>query len=648
MKPLRPVPLLILASLLAPLAAPLAAADFPPITDEERALTSVPGEPNAPAVVLFKKGEFLMMGYGLLTGSLASHLKVQVRFKVLTEQGKSSGEITVAHSDFTRLQNFEGRTVLPDGRVVPVSADAKFVRKTSRSKKTSVTAMAFPAVEVGAILDYQYELVFKSPFLLEPWFFSEDVPVRYSEVVFKTAPDWKMQIWTRALLGVKIRQETQQGARGYVLRAWAENLPAVPDDPYGPPYADLASQILLLPASRFIARQYVPLLENWQKVSEIFDKVYDEVRHRDDGVAQRARGIAASGTPREKAAALYRFVRDEIDTEPGEGVWVDPEASLGKVLSERRGEPAEKALLLEAMLKAVQVDAYLVWAGDRNRTTIDPKLPNPNWFDRVLVVVVLDGKLVYLDPSDRALGFGQIRATYERTPALIPRVGKPTGIVLPETSFDQNGRRAEIDLALDAQGRLSGQGSLLLTGHHAQEKIDRQESEAQRVQAWKDWLSGRFRDFQISNVKAVEAPDERKVTVNWSMAQREEEVLGDEVSLTPSAPLGPMVQPLVEPSSSRKTAVMFDFADREEVELRLRWPEGWKIESLPAPALVQSEVGALATTVLLKESERSLIYRRRLDVTRTTLGSKEEYEMAQSLFAVAEKNDARTLLLVHP
>lgn len=42
---------------------PLEAADFPPITEAERAVTSVPGEPNAPAVVLFKKGEFLIPHY---------------------------------------------------------------------------------------------------------------------------------------------------------------------------------------------------------------------------------------------------------------------------------------------------------------------------------------------------------------------------------------------------------------------------------------------------------------------------------------------------------------------------------------------------------------------------------------------------------
>src|SRR3954463_5121850 len=106
----------ILATLILTLAAcrGAMAADFPPVTDEERALTSVPGEPNAPAVVLFKRGEFLMAGYGRFVGSLASHLRVQGRVKILTEAGKSNGEVAVVHSGSLRLQNFSGRTVLPD------------------------------------------------------------------------------------------------------------------------------------------------------------------------------------------------------------------------------------------------------------------------------------------------------------------------------------------------------------------------------------------------------------------------------------------------------------------------------------------------------------------------------------------------------
>jgi hypothetical protein len=622
-----------------------AADDFPPVTDQERAITSVPGEPNAPAVVLFKRGEFLMAGYGLKTGSLSSVLRIQVRLKILTEEGKSNGEVSIAHSDFERLKGFKARTVLPDGRILPVSSDAKFVRKTSRSRKTFTTALAFPAVQVGAILDYQYELWFDSIFYLEPWYFAEEVPVRYSEIVFKTAPEVAAAAWSRGPATVKIQRQTDKNLSGYVTRAWAENIPSVPDDVYGPPYKDLAAQMLLLPTA-IKGRNAETLLESWPKTCELVGRYsYDPVRSRDGGVARQAREIAGSGSPREKAAALYRFVRDQIETEPFLGVLISPDASLGKRLSERKAGRAEKALLLRAMLDAVKVDSRLVWAADRDRGAIDVTLPNPAWFDTAFVLVELDGKKVYLDPSDRALGFGRLRAGYEGTPALIYDPKKPEVIVLPVTPPDQNLRRAELDLALDEKGRLGGTGTLRLTGHRAWEKIDWQPDAAKAAQAWKEWLEKRFRDYQISDVQAVESADEGKVTVSWKLAQRADEALGDEAALVPSAPLGPHTQPLVQPASVRRSGVYFDYPDREEVVLRLRWPEGWKVEGMPQEKNVASSIGVLSASVEVKPGERSLVYTRRMDIARRALETTQQYEAIRSLFGDVEKSDAQKLLL---
>lgn len=642
MKPSRLLALLLALPLLASGAR---AADFPPVTDEERALTAVPGEPNAPAVVLFKKGEFLMMGYGFQTGSPSSYLRIQVRKKILTDEGKSNGEVTISHSDFERLQGFSGRTVLPDGTVIPVSKDAKFVRKTSKSRKTFTTAVAFPSVQVGAILDYQYEVRFDTIYYLEPWYFSEDIPVRYSEVVFRTAPDVQLQAWSRAPARVKIQRTTDKSSKGYVTKAWAEDLPSVPDDPYGPPYTDLAAQMLMLPSA--ILNEYVhePLLESWPKVCELIGKYYDQVRRRDGGLAKTAREVAGSGAPRAQAEALYRFVRDQIETEPFIGVIISPDESLAKMLADRRADHAEKALLLQTLLKAVKIDSKLVWAADRDRGAIDPQLPNPNWFDAVFVMLDLDGQRTFLDPTDRALGFGQLRADYEGTPALVVDVKKPEGIVIPEAPFERNLRRAELDLALDEKGRIAGTGTLRLTGHHAWEKIDWQEDDAKTVQAWKDWLAERFRDYQISDVKAVEAPDEGKVTVTWAMAQREDEVLGDEATLVPAAPLGPVATPFVQPASARRTGVLLDYPDREEVELRLRWPDKWKVEAAPKDKNLLNGGGVLVTEVERNDAGRTLVYRRRVDSPKRLFNSSQEYEALRTFYVEREKNDAQSLLL---
>lgn len=629
---------------------PLCSADFPPVTDQERALAAVAGEPNAPAVILFKNAEVeLTFRYGR-QNVVSSSLRVRERTKILTGEGKSRGEVTVAHSRRVRLQGFHGRTVLPDGRILPLPADAKFERKISARQKRSVTSVVFPGVEVGAILDYEYALVFDSYFL-DPWYFSDELPVLFSEVTFKLPLHVQAKAWSRDPLQAGLHNESKKTSDGTELRVWAENLPSIPDEPYGLPFADLATRMMLLPVSYRIGASSRPILETWEDVAEIIDERYRKVQHDSEGAAEKARQlIGGAGGARQRAEALYRFVRDEIATEAAEGEELDivtgEGSSLKDVLSEAKGTSVEKALLLQTMLAAAGIESRPVWAADRWHGQIDPTLSNPAWFDRVLVAAEIDGQRVFLDPSDRALGFGQIAYAYEGTAAVLYDRKKPEPIVLPETPFDQNGRRAVLDLTLDGAGALSGTGELVLTGAHAWERIHWQDGDARTLDAWKKWLDDRYHGFTVNDVHLEERPDDRTVRLTWKLAQREEDVLGDETSLAPSRPLGPMAQPLVQAGDKRRSQVLFPYAGRDEVELRLRWPAGWRVDLLPGLAKQERPEGAFVVEVEEKEAEHSLVYRRRFDLHRRLLGSPQEYEAVRALYAAVEKSDAQPLALV--
>lgn len=646
MKIIRILPFFaLLAALPGILPRPAAADAFPPISEEDRSLESVPGEPNAPAVVLFRKSEFLMMGYGN-QGQVSSRLLVQERRKILTEEGKELAEVGIEHSDSVRLNGFKGRTVLPDGRILPLGEDARFQRKVSKRQSKKVTSVAFPGVEVGAILDYQYELRFDHFFYLEPWYLSDELPVRHAEILFKIPGEVQAQAWSSDPYNVGIHTENRRTRTGTEVRVWADNLPSVPDEPFGPPFADLASMMMMIPVAYNNGVEYVKLLEDWTSVCKLVDDVYAKARRKDGDAAKKAREVAAASGPRQQAEAVYRFVRDEVETVYEAGVFLSEGSTVDRTLTRRRGDYAEKALLLQAMLNELKMKPRLVWAANRWGGQIDPKVANPAVFDRLFVAVDLDGKRYYLDPSDRALAFGRLRSGYEGMPALIFDTRKPEMVVLSETPFDQNGRRAVIDLGLEPGGRLAGKGEMSFTGHHAWEKIDWQEDDAATREAWKKWLEDEYEDFQVDEIVFQELRDEQTVRLTWSMKQREEEVLGDEASLAPSRPLGPTRQPFVQEASKRRSPVLFDFPDRDEVELRLRWPEGWSVETRPKPASSQSRVGALAVSVEVDEAARSLVYRRRLDFIQRQLGTLQLYEEARSLFDQTEKSDAETLVLV--
>lgn len=210
----------------------------------------------------------------------------------------------MAHSNFARLHGFKGRTVLPDGRIVPLGDDARFQRKTSRRRNQSVTTVTFPAVEVGAILDYQYELRFDYFLVMEPWYLADVLPVLHAEILFKIPGEVRAQSWVRDPYQVGIKSETRKTATGTEILVWADNVPSVPDEPFGLPFADSAALMMMLPMGYFNGAYEDKLLESWQSVCELTDKIYDDVRRKDGAVAKTARELASGPGARDKAEAL--------------------------------------------------------------------------------------------------------------------------------------------------------------------------------------------------------------------------------------------------------------------------------------------------------------------------------------------------------
>ena len=631
------------------------AAAFPPITDQERALTAVPDQPAAPAVVLFRSGELRMMDPS--RQEVSSLLVVRVRLKILTEAGKEKGNVQIAHSGVMRLQDFEGRTVLPDGTVVPVPRDATFRRTASRARRFYVTSVAFPSVRVGAILDYQYSVRWDSIFFLEPWFFQDHVPVLHSEIAYEVPKSLQVSIWQSDPLHAGIKSETAKSVLGTRVRAWADHLAPVPEEVHSLPFADMAAQLMMVPTAYSTSYALERLFESWPATCKFFEDDYEQARRKDGNAARQAREIAAraaaapvaaaSPTPslqRRQAAAIYDFVRDEIATEDANRVWLPQYSTAGAVLDRRRGEPAEKAVLLQAMLAAVRIDSRLVWAADRENGAIDMRVANPAWFDRTMVAAQIDGQRVFLDPAGRALGFGRLEPGYEGTRALVFDRQKPESIVLPEAPFGDNLRRARLELTLDSGGRATGTGTLTLLGQAAWRRSRWTGDAATSTEAWERWLREQFQGFDVGGVTVAESLDDARVQVAWTLSQHPEEALGDQATLVASRPLGPVRQ-LFPPGAKRLSAVVFDFGERSEVELVLHWAAGWQPEVLPRAWKHDSAAGAVETSVDVDGAGRTLVYRRRVDNAHRQAATAEQFRQVQALFEEAQKSDAQPLVL---
>ncbi len=629
---------ILIAALLA--SAPhLRAAGFPPITDAESAFK---GRPGAPAIVLFKKAELKLMHY---PREVSSYMKVDVRLKILSEEGKSYGEVEIPHSGYYRLRDIEGRTVLAGGREVALPKDAVFEERRSRSAKAFVTKLVFPAVEVGAIIDYRYTIRWDDMLFLEPWYFHSEVPTLFSEITYIKPDNMALQPWGVQAPGSQVQSEALSTARGKATRLWSENLPGIPEEPFGLSFNDLSSRFMMVPTSIHFNGMSQPLLGSWEDTCELFEQAYRAVRNKDRQARKQAAALAAAHTSLlDKIATLHAFVRDDVRTELAIGVGIGDDEKVDKILEQRSGSPVAKALLLQSMLDGIKVDSDLIWVADRTTGRPDLRVANPWWFDAALARVEVDGELYYLDPVDRSVGFGRLAPYYEGTQGLLFHK-KPQVVELPAAPFDGNRRRVVVDLAVDDEGRVEGSGSQELTGHLAWRYLRWKDGDDATAEAWREHLEEGFSGFDVSDVTVEEDVRRQHVRVGWSLRQRDEEVLGDEAAILPSQPLAAR-QPFSLPPERRQTPVQMAFGWRDDLVTTVTWPAGWKIDALPEAQSHGGPAGKIERAVELDEGRRTITVRRQFELAEREFFGREAYAMVRELFEQASTADALGIVLV--
>ncbi len=275
------------------------------------------------------------------------------------------------------------------------------------------------------------------------------------------------------------------------------NLPAVAAEPFGPPFADRASQVVVYPKYLMDGPVRRSLLDRWETVGAWYGRVYDELaplpRDLRRDLVHHLLAKVTGDDPMLRARALYDFVRDEISTSERRGVWLQSDSSLERVLVTKRGSVAEKALLLESLLRESGLAPRRVWAGDRNVREVDPALPNPMQFEKLLLSLESEGATLFLDPSDPRLPFGCLLPENEGVWGVPVDSRRALPLRLPVTTADRNQRDARIELAVDAEGRVSGRGEVAFSGHHALYGRSLGDSVGQRYRAWAHWLRRSFR-----------------------------------------------------------------------------------------------------------------------------------------------------------
>jgi transglutaminase-like putative cysteine protease len=622
----------------------LAASGFPDLTEKGAGSPRLL-EPDPPGVLLLRRGELRLMDSA--RGETASTLAIEIELKILTAEGRDQfRRMTLAEGNGPRLMSFSGRTILADGEVVPVTEDALFVQRPTSGHGGGRTTVVFPRVEVGATLHYRYQVSFESHFYQSPWLFQSQLPTRRSEISYWIPSSLETRTWQYIAPGLRLERRISRSSQGSRLELWMEDLPPLPDEPFGPPLRQLASQFLLLVTRGVQQGPFESRLDTWQGIHEAAELQYKSAAASGREIRRQARAhLEQKGTEgvESQARALYRLVRDGIETAGRPGIFLPPRrGGLDGVLQTGSASAAEKALLLRVMLREAGIPSRLVWAADRWRGRIDLTLPNPLWFKKILLGVEIEGREVFLDPSDRRLAFARLAPGNESVPALALGRRRLQPLTLPALEAAANQRQMEIDLALEG-GLLCGTGRLAFFGQAAWDELGKQEPPKRVIEPLRRWIVGAWEEFEIADLEVQRTAEEQELFVTWTMSQRPEGVPGDEVRLR----LGRRFPARIDRSllaPDRKTPVRVQFPFEDLMEVRLRWPRDWEVAALAPPLEHGGSVGEMEAHTQLDAATGSLHHTSRLRLSQREIPL-DSYPELLTLLALEGDDHSQTLVL---
>lgn len=203
--------------------------------------------------------------------------------------------------------------------------------------------------------------------------------------------------------------------RVQVTEPWAAVQPRRTRDGYEVEINDRDLRPIRVPGDlpyRFWIQRTVQIsdLTDWNGISIMMAPLYEKAAILEDGsplTAEIERIRVANPTVEGQVSAVLRLVQEDVRylaLAMGQGGYVP--ATADETWRSRYGDCKAKTVLILALLKGLGIEAEPALVSTRLGDGLDQRLPMVSWFDHVIVRVVVDGQVHWIDGAgrgDRAL-----------------------------------------------------------------------------------------------------------------------------------------------------------------------------------------------------------------------------------------------------
>ncbi|HEX3903308.1 MAG TPA: DUF3857 domain-containing protein [Polyangia bacterium] len=324
---------------------------------------------------------------------------------------------------------------------------------------------------------------------------------------------------------------------------------------------------------------HVSTYATWGEVGAWYWHLVEDQLAADDDIRRTARGLVTPEmTDEARVRAVYDFVVENTRYVGLEfGIHGYKPYKVTQVLARRFGDCKDKASLLVALLREVNVAADLVLVRTRHGGRLDPQPASLAVFDHAIVYVPKLDR--YLDGTAEFSGLTELPT--EDQGVMVLRVG-PQGGVLTETPvLPSSANRVERrwQLAIDPTGDARIDESLAIRGAAAANWREHYQTPGERAERYGRVWDGRFSGARLTSVEMPAIGDrDAPVTVRASIAvPRFGQVVGSRAVELPVSGRDPDFVRTYARLSVRRQDLVLAYPWQHDEELTYKLPPGWHV-----------------------------------------------------------------------
>ncbi|MBL1215507.1 MAG: DUF3857 domain-containing protein [Ignavibacteriae bacterium] len=618
--------------------------DFGDITEEELLMNTCLEDPDADAVILFNKRNMR------ITSDFHFVSESHKRIKILTEAGKKYANQKIVYWHEDKITDLDAICYLPNGDEIELDSDNIFEEE---GEKTITLSFAIPGVEIGSVIEYEYQHWSDRIHRLEPWKFQEESFTKLNQLELMLPLGFNYNLVTLNTEAFDFTQSAERTIDPHNPRKkignykWtAKNVEGIVEEPFLDNIDDKYAKIYFILHSYQDSYSKLNFNKTWDYAAEILSKHFNKLFDQSGITEDKAIELASQHADHlEKAKQIYNFIKSEIKLGEHTTLWGEKFKEPEKVLEDRQGSSSEKNMLLINMLRHAGLDAKPLFISTRSHGYVIQDFVEYAQFNRLICKLRVNNKDYFLHSAFAANPFGYLTPATDVGIGLL--VDDDRGVIISMNPIKPlNKTDYKTVGSINDEGAFKGKTVITYKGFNALTQRNKIEDEIpsevkkQVEKLVEDLYSGAKLDsFYYSGADDCEVPLE--LNLSYTLPDYIEET--DELVYF-SFPLFSAISENPFKRERRTYSIDFRHAQLITEEIKLMIPD--KLKLLEVPGATKSGVTNYTYTKLLF-SGKNYIKCTRISNLRTRSVHQREYKQIKQMYEKMISSDQEQIVFQH-